>query len=141
MKILLVFCLTFALVDFVCSMKSGCDTETGLKWKTFLSELATIDTQDTFFVNNMFEFLKLLRHQKERLGSNLNHGSYIEYLGCFQDYNHQRMWRGYTKSEEDHMTANSCIQICKDFGFVYAGTQARYCINEFVSEFANKTIF
>uniref|UniRef100_A0A336LY59 CSON008012 protein n=1 Tax=Culicoides sonorensis TaxID=179676 RepID=A0A336LY59_CULSO len=45
------------------------------------------------------------------------------YVGCFQDYICQRMFRGYAKNDSLHMTNKACIDICKNFGFVYSATQ------------------
>uniref|UniRef100_A0A336LYF3 CSON008011 protein n=1 Tax=Culicoides sonorensis TaxID=179676 RepID=A0A336LYF3_CULSO len=69
---------------------------------------------DDLFVQTLYNFYEYL---EEKSVSNEN------YVGCFQDYYCQRMFRGYAKNDTLHMTNKLCIDICKNFGFVYSGTQ------------------
>lgn len=43
-----------------------------------------------------------------------------KYLGCFQDKNLPRMFRGYF-GRDDNLTIDKCINLCAFYRFVYAG--------------------
>lgn len=117
MRVLIIICLAVVAA----ANQPTKPLESDEKWKMFLADVEKVDSKDSYFVNNLIEVLKLLKKTSSYQG-----GSGGEYLGCYQDYTLQRMFRGFAKPDKNHMTLESCMNICKIFGFVYFGTQAGY---------------
>lgn len=51
--------------------------------------------------------------------------SYGKYLGCFEDHEFKRMFRGYLIHSHDKNSIGACINTCLSHRFVYAGMQDR----------------
>ena len=49
-----------------------------------------------------------------------------KYLGCYFDSHPGRRLPGHSKDFGKYLTHQTCIDYCKDKGYLYAGVQARY---------------
>lgn len=45
------------------------------------------------------------------------------YLGCFEDHEKQRMFRGYLAHQRQANTIETCVKNCHNRRFVFAGVQ------------------
>lgn len=109
MKLLLIFLIGVTLANSQTAL-SSCE-----KYQDLLSRLVNRGPSTVAFVNHLWAFSEMLLKPTNQ-----------SYLGCFQDYYRQRMFRGYNKIDGVNMTNKLCIQMCKENGFVYAGTQNGY---------------
>ncbi|XP_063699189.1 xylosyltransferase oxt-like [Culicoides brevitarsis] len=61
-----------------------------------------------------------------------------KYLGCFEDREENRNFKGYIQKSHNN-TIENCCEVCRKGGFVYAGTAAIWCVcgNKYPEETTN----
>lgn len=64
-----------------------------------------------------------------------------KYLGCFEDKEENRNFKGYIQKSHNN-TIENCCEVCRKGGFVYAGTAAIWCVcgNKYPEETTNAKI-
>lgn len=79
------------------------------------SSIYGLDDHQSKILINFLNFLK---------SSSFKESQNRDYLGCFQDIDDNRMYRGHNKDDAS-MTNDMCIEHCREQRFAYAATQAK----------------
>lgn len=81
----------------------------------------------SFTLSRQFLFNNVVECSPETVTIKRQKRSFGKYLGCFEDKEENRNFKGYIQKSHNN-TIEGCCEVCRKGGFVYAGTAGIWCV-------------